>query len=140
MMFLLKYSKVVYVKDVAFANRVSSPLPMSLIRINTACGDEVFKFDPFQSKYKGEATNWQSVAKDTLVFVNFGFLYPIRCYKPLGSTSQRWILLAQGDYMGKFPAYQFEGYNKKERQLLTENDYKFQIYSINGNSKRAISR
>ncbi|WP_426060734.1 hypothetical protein [Hymenobacter sp. B1770] len=135
LIFFVDYSKVVYVKDAAFAKKIFSPLPLLRMRSNTACGNEEFKFEPFQSKYKNETGNSQSKEKNALLLVNFGYLYPIRCYRPLGDMRNRGILLVQGDYMAKFPAYQFEGYNKTERDLLTTKNFQFQIYSIKGPNK-----
>ena len=135
--FFRDYSKVVYAKDVAFDNNIFAPLPAHVLRYNTACGDNDIMYEPFQTKYNDNDKVSLSAANanDTLLLVNFGVLYPIRCYNPLGDMRDRGVLLIQGNDMAKFPPYQYESYNLRERELLNTKDYKFQVYALFSDKK-----
>lgn len=130
LVFFGNYAKVAYAKDVAFDNNIFAPLPAHVLRYNTACGDDDFIYEPFQSKYNDRASVSAANAKDTLLLVNFGTSYPIRCYKPLGDMRGRGTLLIQGEDMAKFPPYQYEAYNLRERELLNSKNYQFQVYTL----------
>ncbi|MEL5995599.1 hypothetical protein [Hymenobacter segetis] len=136
--FFIGYSKVIYVKDVAFDNKIFAPLPAHVIRYNTACGNDVYDYEPFQAKYSDRPNLAAANANDTLLLVNFGTLYPIRCHNTLVDIRNRGVLLAQGDDMSEFLPYQYEAYNSRERQLLKTWPYQFQIYTIPSQDRKAI--
>lgn len=136
--FFVAYSKVLYVKDVAFENKIYAPLPAHVTRFDTACGDEDFIYEPFQPKYSDKPDLLTANMNNTLLLVNFGFLYPIRCHKSLGDMRGRGELLLQGEYMGKFAPYQYEGYSSRERQLLNAEEYQFQVYSLTTDGKKSV--
>ncbi|GAB3869826.1 hypothetical protein GCM10028824_17500 [Hymenobacter segetis] len=125
-------------KDVAFDNKIFAPLPAHVIRYNTACGNDVYDYEPFQAKYSDRPNLAAANANDTLLLVNFGTLYPIRCHNTLVDIRNRGVLLAQGDDMSEFLPYQYEAYNSRERQLLKTWPYQFQIYTIPSQDRKAI--
>ncbi|MDO7846724.1 glycosyltransferase family 39 protein [Hymenobacter sp. M29] len=57
--------------------------------------------------------------------VNFAYLYPIACYRPLALDSVR--VVASAPYFMKYMPYQFEGHSPAERVILQSHKFDFKV-------------
>ncbi len=120
--FAIAYRAVSYPGDVAYAHGINDARQIEGIEI-TGCGRGLINYRVFGPRLRDQLT----AERPRYQLVNFAYLYPLRCYRAPRLRTGR--LVASVPYFMKYAAYQFEGHNAKERLMLRNQPYVFQIFT-----------
>ncbi|WP_152559971.1 hypothetical protein [Hymenobacter sp. IS2118] len=121
--FSLAYRAVRYPGDVAYAQGINDARQIESIE-TTGCGRGLINYRVFGPRLRNQPTAGQPRYQ----LVNFAYLYPLRCYRAPRLRAGR--LVASVPYFMKYTPYQFEGHDAKERLMLQNQPYVFQIFAV----------
>jgi hypothetical protein len=129
--FYIGYVNLGYEKDILFQHGIHNPLPEHTWRYNTVCSAQDNFTTPFQHKYISDDKNNGFKSNDTLVMVNFGYIFPACASAPIKIPNQnRLQLLVKAPVTTTYVPYQFEGWNAKERKILNNGEFNFAVYKL----------
>ena len=119
-MFVGAYRTVAYPADVVYDYGIWDARQIASIS-TTGCDQNVVLYRPFGPRLRNQPT----AAIPRYELVNFAYLYPVSCYRPINSAGRKVVISVP--YFMRYTPYQFEGHNAPQRALLQNNEYDFRI-------------
>ncbi|MFD2718409.1 ArnT family glycosyltransferase [Hymenobacter monticola] len=118
--FVRAYRQVDYPCDVAYRHGILDVRQIAAIQ-TTGCEPSVLNYRLFGPAIRNRPTR----PTPRYRLVNFAYLYPLTCYRPVPLPAGR--VVATTPYFIKYAPYQFEGHSGAERALLRQYAFDFVI-------------
>ncbi|MBF9143454.1 glycosyltransferase family 39 protein [Hymenobacter properus] len=111
--FVRAYRQVDYPCDFVYRHGILDVRQIAAIQTN-ACEQNVLTYRLFGPAIRNQPTR----PTPRYRLVNFAYLYPLTCYRPVALHTGR--VVAATPYFMKYTPYQFEGHSKAEREMVRQ--------------------